>query len=377
VHSGYPDMEAVVGDMVFLYDWRSASVNKTFLDILDLTATRATTDPRDRVFALLSHPSARLESSVDASVELVTEPDYTKNVPDVYVDVARNHIIATRSLDVLSYIRYNRSPGIPSWVPDWRKIHNAHCSLSDEGFAAAGEGSSRYCSRHSVISTDTAGNKSVRCSQGRELLLKASVIGNVIWRSFYSSQDRSGESDHRWVETTWQSLQKVLLEECFITHTAAALVPKYRDALTCGGLHFQYSNTFQPRHYSADFAAFWFKLWGDDPEAEFVAAPDNHEWIGHGSSAFWEAVWYAWDGRRLFCTDTGYIGLGPETLEKGDEVCILQGGRVPYILYGGRGSAAHSKRNLVGECYVSGAMHGELVEGDGIGEVQWEERVLV
>jgi hypothetical protein len=95
VHSGYPDMEAVVGDMVFLYDWRSASVNKTFLDILDLTATRATTDPRDRVFALLSHPSARLESSVDASVELVTEPDYTKNVPDVYVDVARNHIIAT------------------------------------------------------------------------------------------------------------------------------------------------------------------------------------------------------------------------------------------------------------------------------------------
>jgi hypothetical protein len=78
--------------------------------------------------------------------------------------------------------------------------------------------------------------------------------------------------------------------------------------------------------------------------------------------------------RMMFHTDTGFIGLGPRNMREGDEVCILQGGRVPYILRRVPSEASEGESqsrdewNLVGECYVSGIMYGELVEGDGIDE---------
>ncbi|KAL7932806.1 hypothetical protein V8C35DRAFT_306825 [Trichoderma chlorosporum] len=46
--------------------------------------------------------------------------------------------------------------------------------------------------------------------------------------------------------------------------------------------------------------------------------------------------------RRFFLTRTGYMGLGPDGLLEGDKVCVLAGGRLPFILraarhYGWRG----------------------------------------
>jgi hypothetical protein len=123
-------------------------------------------------------------------------------------------------------------------------------------------------------------------------------------------------------------------------------------------------------------------VWGNEPEAELVAKPDDPQRTEDDADSFRDVIKY-WKGSRLFCTDTGYIGMGPTLMDIGDEVCILQGGRVPCILRrvpseASEGeSRSHDEWNLVGECYVSGAMHGELVEGDGIAEVKWEERMLV
>ena len=60
-------------------------------------------------------------------------------------------------------------------------------------------------------------------------------------------------------------------------------------------------------------------------------------------------------GRRLFRTRQNMLGLGPLSLQAGDEVCILASGQVPHVL---------RKQNnghyvLVGEAYVHGFMHGE------------------
>jgi hypothetical protein len=61
--------------------------------------------------------------------------------------------------------------------------------------------------------------------------------------------------------------------------------------------------------------------------------------------------------RSFFVTIRGYIGIGPDTMEPGDMVCTLFGSTVPFILRPVEGS---EKFRLIGESYVHGVMDGEL-----------------
>jgi len=65
--------------------------------------------------------------------------------------------------------------------------------------------------------------------------------------------------------------------------------------------------------------------------------------------------------RALFVTSKGHIGLAPWNAMVGDQVCILSGGKTPFLLR--RDEEATSKRHysLVGEAYVCGIMDGEGV----------------
>ncbi|KAN0112450.1 hypothetical protein V8E51_005401 [Hyaloscypha variabilis] len=75
-------------------------------------------------------------------------------------------------------------------------------------------------------------------------------------------------------------------------------------------------------------------------------------------------------GRRLFTTHQKWLGLGPETLEQDDEVWLLKNTNVPFILR----SHGDSQYTLVGEAYVHGIMHGELIDAprgtEGFREIQ-------
>ncbi|KAI8941941.1 hypothetical protein NX059_000055 [Plenodomus lindquistii] len=64
-----------------------------------------------------------------------------------------------------------------------------------------------------------------------------------------------------------------------------------------------------------------------------------------------------------FVTKRGYMGIGPPQIASGDEVWILYGGRVPFILRKAGPSLALSSGNftLVGDAYVHGVMDGEAV----------------
>jgi len=73
--------------------------------------------------------------------------------------------------------------------------------------------------------------------------------------------------------------------------------------------------------------------------------------------------------QAFFITKTGYLGLGPPNLLPGDEVWVLFGGRVPFILKrrgGGTqesmGTSTTHEYFFVGDTYVCGIMEGEAVE---------------
>lgn len=61
--------------------------------------------------------------------------------------------------------------------------------------------------------------------------------------------------------------------------------------------------------------------------------------------------------RRLFISSRGYYGLGDESLQAGDVVCLLFGGDSPFLSR----ETDEGRYELVGEAYVHGIMHGEFL----------------
>lgn len=73
--------------------------------------------------------------------------------------------------------------------------------------------------------------------------------------------------------------------------------------------------------------------------------------------------------RKLFFTKHGYLGLGPESAQIGDSVCIFRGAAGPFVCRCRRDEASDSgttRFQIVGESYVHGIMHGEATRMDHV-----------
>ncbi|KAL9102653.1 MAG: hypothetical protein Q9187_009100 [Circinaria calcarea] len=94
--------------------------------------------------------------------------------------------------------------------------------------------------------------------------------------------------------------------------------------------------------------------------------------------------------RWFFVTGRGYIGLGPANMQPGDVVCVLRGGKVPFVLQAaedggdnddddcdgpcratGTCAAEQQRYNFVGYAYLHGIMDGEAVRSVERGEEEW------
>jgi hypothetical protein len=71
--------------------------------------------------------------------------------------------------------------------------------------------------------------------------------------------------------------------------------------------------------------------------------------------------------RRFFVTLDGRLGIGPRWTRKGDLVCVLFGGGVPYIL-----CPKGRRYSFIGESYVHGLMEGQAIEAWRKGELKDE-----
>lgn len=60
----------------------------------------------------------------------------------------------------------------------------------------------------------------------------------------------------------------------------------------------------------------------------------------------------------MFRTANNRLGMGPISTKEGDEVWILDTAAVPFILR----QRDDVSRQVIGECYVHGVMHGEVLE---------------
>jgi hypothetical protein len=64
--------------------------------------------------------------------------------------------------------------------------------------------------------------------------------------------------------------------------------------------------------------------------------------------------------RRFFITRDGRMGIGPESIQPGDQVVIMCGGKVPFAIRRDNNEPNHHAK-LVGDLYIHGVMDGEGV----------------
>lgn len=329
--------------------WEALSERCSYLELLAMSRMFSATDARDKVFALLGIPTT------DADVErgaLFLMPNYAQSLDEVYSICARRIIETSENFGIFSHVQHGDSAHLEehqSWVPYWNSNFSrpiALVSRPSEGFAAAGSYSSRHISSNPWIDGQLIAygcqigvvkNVSTIIARHAPTFDPGGLAGNI-WNNFVRPL-RIGSSD-----------ANVLLELCFLItagkDSAGHIVP---DDGAIG--HFE------------DFAACMYEPGG--PRAG-VSSPDLVQSTKTAQlelgqflqprrgQNFKQAFVAACTQRKVFSTDSGYLGLGPRITQTGDCVCLLAGATVPIIL-----RPTEKGFKLIGESYVFGIMQGE------------------
>lgn len=99
---------------------------------------------------------------------------------------------------------------------------------------------------------------------------------------------------------------------------------------------------------------------------------------GGEAEEFHQRFYEVCQGRLLFSTASGMIGLGPLRTQKGDLVVVVQGARTPLIL---RPVGTHGEEQLryqlIGESYLHGSMDGEAFDNSHVAYVPESRSILL
>lgn len=288
------------------------------------------TDPRDRIFALLGLSSDSAALGVSA--------DYSRECKTVYLEVAEKLLSQSRTLDIMyAVIGQKRVKYMPSWVPDWSTSKPATFGLRPlRRFSASGPLSTSF----PEFTTDESGNRLLALSGCKFDTVKTvmPLQWDPQWCSNFYHETRAGEFIH--------SLRNFGISN----GTASDSVHDVTDALwktpiaDCDAF-FHPSRGARPAASAAmkaSFDAFVGIRQGDSKWREIASRPYLHVMSLISAQ------------RRLFISSRGYYGLGDESLQAGDVVCLLFGGDSPFLSR----ETDEGRYELVGEAYVHGIMHG-------------------
>jgi len=105
-----------------------------------------------------------------------------------------------------------------------------------------------------------------------------------------------------------------------------------------------------------------------------LSSPDTETPTIHdpASLIFQNDAYHYCNQRRVFWTQNGSYGLGPQCMRTGDVVAVLFGGNTPYVL-----RPQDGKFLFMGQAYVDAIMQGQLVHEVQTGKLQEQEFCLV
>ena len=341
------------------------------------------TDPRDKVFALLGitdeglnpqrayqvmAPSDslgvkilhRMQGAITGVANYVNNlgpdmhfmrnkaliADYKKPVMEVYRDFTRFHFRkAPRVLDILSHVQHIEDPGTadwPSWVPKWFQPRSASMfGMMPLFLAGFCDGHFRYFAE--VHDNPYGGN----AIEPNSLKIDGFYVDRVRAVSEVIQTDYTEAVP---VVACWRQLFDHLplfpcdkyyrngepLDVAFCSTLAGGILGPLTAKLFQGDDTGKSLETIVPRFTQlsiANTAAYLAR------EASTRGDPLGNGLLSLRAQAatasaedYEKSVSSIAYGRRIYMTQSGTLGLGPRMMQEGDEVCVLFGGRVPFLL---------------------------------------------
>lgn len=320
-------------------------------------------DCRDTVYSLIG--IARVKSTHQPEHRLPV-PDYGATVASVFHQTALHILGTSNNLLLLAYAegeRFRNIEGLPSWVPDWsvRKC----LGLAYTGYRSfqADGGRSRYAELRldqRVLALEVAMvDKVSMIGETKESVLRTGRFAQ--WLAIIASLPPVTSSGQTRKETFWRTLLTDIVPAQYgLEHPAPEEFEHLFDSWLLSCVHCDdRPETVEQSMYAAalDYGLHWLcdlLTGGEITDAVRIRA-------ARFKTVFSNALHV-----RLFRTVKGYLGIGTESCQVGDTVCIASGSRVPLILRQlevvsmGAGDEAR-RHELVGAAYVHGCMHGEAL----------------
>ncbi|KAF2023062.1 hypothetical protein EK21DRAFT_81692 [Setomelanomma holmii] len=288
--------------------------------LLHETRESCCSDPRDRVYALLSFLDAEIQSRII--------PNYKLSVDAVYQDVVRRHIAIGHAdgLNLLSTIDNSEDmPGYPSWVPHWNttrattRLHHSKAALA-----------TRPCVN--LVSAKVIAALGVRIAEISEAM--------PIIISSNTSQPAVIEEVRR--------LHKYVLPQCRPDEPHQHL-PSFLKTLTADYIAERHHPPYAWRASTEDLKSFQDMIFEgrDHDDALIMRVLRNIREYAPG---------------RSLCTTTDQrLCLAPSRTRPGDVLTVLLGCDSPLVLRSA--SPGATQYYIMGESFCHGIMDGESLLG--------------
>jgi hypothetical protein len=313
--------------------------NEEPLNLLMRWRHRQATDPRDKVYALLGllEPAYRLPSAEAC--------DYTIPAPTLFARVTVDLIQQNNGLIPLvgSSEIPQITPGLPTWAIDF-----AACSRLGQRQLKWWGHSHRYKHWHADAGRSFEFSAS---RDSRNLVLNGTWVDDVLEVCTPYLVAENKPIDPRALHSAiWSCIESVQRYK----HTQGVSDPYISGGLydtaiwktLLGGLIMDEFPVGEAQHYHER----WFDVLLDQLMEE---QPNN---------PLYESLCGMLPNHAFFITKNGYVGIGSPQTTPGDQVWVLDGGSVPFVLRTVKRipvCSEHSKLNLVGDAYVHGIMNGE------------------
>jgi hypothetical protein len=320
------------------------SSTSSLLPALLFYRDRTCTDPRDKVYGILS-----MLSAYERSEFLV---DYSLPVGHVFINVVDHVLSTTRRLDIIRssihLLDHNATVKLPSWTPDWSYSPKVR-PLGNQAlpFSASGETDAKFTIlgrrkqlEISAVIVDTIGPTGIELSSqiGIDNAVTAFFAWrlSVIQRSGYNLVAHEafcrtlslGQSDQSWSPQEWME---------FTYHTFGRLLQQRFPALAL------------------------------DPQLQFYAAQPGPISAEQREKTLHSCIMDSMAARRFCISSTGLLCLGASALRKDDIVVVPLGCSAPIVL-----RRQGQEYTYVGDIYVDGYMYGMAIEelNSGIRQLQ-------
>lgn len=340
-------------------------------DLLCLGRFVQATDPKDRIFAILG-----LVTDVDVNQPgLEIRYDDLESVAQLYTRVCRS--LFTSNPEIVSEILYEagtalnpRIRDLPSWIPDWSSPR-AGSPLGGLANLVNYSAATSYPQSFSLAPNSTT------------LRIDGAVIDHVqslIPQFRPDTSQAHGDAYYgieaaKWLRAAME-LRSTITADTYAT--SGELVDEaFWRTLIGNKTHL---DTPAPPSYSSGFAHLQTRqrFFNDAYDRSvrtgepLIVEDDTGQWAEaqNGSLLYRQALQNMMMAKSFALTEGGRMGIVPGESRVGDDVALLSGCAVPFVLRVGNGN----EFVLIGECYMHGVMGEEMV---GDGSTRWESLEIV